>query len=295
MLSIGPRIVLPTFMARRPRIQLPGAVYHVMSRGNRKGPIYEDDADRIRFLAVLKDAAHRYEVRVYAVCLMGNHYHLVFDTPRGNISNAMQFINGVYSQASNRRHHRSGHLFEARYRSLLVQRESYLRRVNRYVVRNPVRAGLTKEAGEWSWSTYRSTAGLESCPSWLHVDWLTYAFRTDDVREAHRKYRDYVNNPLARKARVDLTSLAIGSRAFQQAICDAARERRADRILPVQCRRPARQALATLFAESNGLTGGRMAGVHAAVLQGYHLSEVAIHLGVHRSTVSRLFARAQKG
>ena len=134
-------------MARRPRIQFPGAIYHVMSRGNRKSPIFADDDDRHQFIARLAEATVRYGIRCYALCLMNNHYHIVCDSPRGNLSDPMRYLNGVYTQDSNRRHQRTGHVFEGRFRSIVVQRESYLRRVVRYVVVNPVRAGIVADAG----------------------------------------------------------------------------------------------------------------------------------------------------
>ncbi len=278
-------------MARRPRLQFPGAVYHVMSRGNRKAPIFDDDADRHRFLATLADAARRYDPRVYAACLMGNHYHLVFDTPRGNLSAIMQYLNGVYAQASNRRHQRSGHLFEARFRSLVVQRESYLRRVCRYVVLNPVRAGLTKDAANWPWSTYRATAGLELAPAWLHVHWTEWAFAANSQEEAQRKYRTYVNSPVARKTRIDLQSVVVGPKAFK-ALADETNRLRADRLITLDHRVRERPPLDTLFVDVDGCPLPREEGIHAAhIMHGYHLAEIAAYLGLHRSTVSRLIAR----
>ena len=119
-------------------------------------------------------------------CLMGNHYHVVGDTPRGNLSDVMRFLNGCYARASNRRHGRTGHLFEGRFRSLVIQRESYLKRVVRYVVLNPVRAHLVTDAAAWPWSTYCATAGLQAPPDWLSVDWLDWAFAAGTRAEACR-------------------------------------------------------------------------------------------------------------
>jgi REP element-mobilizing transposase RayT len=141
-------------MARRPRIQFPGAVYHVMSRGNRKSMIVDDDDDRRTFMNTFSEAARDYQVRVYACCLMGTHYHTLLDTPRGNLSEFIRTVNTEYSKAFNRRHERVGHTFEQRFHSLVVQREKYLRRVARYIALNPVKACLCREAADWpDWKT----------------------------------------------------------------------------------------------------------------------------------------------
>ena len=168
-------------MARRDRIQFPGAVYHVMSRGNRRSMIVDDDDDRQAFMTTFSMTACEYQVRVYACCLMGTHYHTLLDTPRGNLSEFIRRLNAGYSKAFNRRHGRVGHTFQQRFASIVVQREKYLRRVARYVALNPVEARLCLDAAEWPWSTYRATAGLEDAPSWLHLDWLRWAFRAESL------------------------------------------------------------------------------------------------------------------
>ena len=179
-------------MARRHRLQFPGAVYHVMSRGNRKSMIVQDDDDRRTFITTFGDAACECQVRVYACCLMGTHYHALLDTPRGNLSEFMRTVNTAYSKAFNRRHARVGHTFEQRFNSIVVQREKYLRRVARYIALNPVKARLCGDAAEWSWGTHRATAGLEAAPSWLHMEWLRWAFRADVLPDAQRRYHAYV-------------------------------------------------------------------------------------------------------
>lgn len=134
-------------MARPLRIEFTGALYHVTSRGDRREAIYEDDTDRIRFLEVLGQVAADFNWVVHAYCLMTNHYHLVVETPDGNLSKGMRQLNGVYTQYSNRRHRRVGHLFQGRFKAILVDRDSYLLELARYVVLNPVRAGMVSDAG----------------------------------------------------------------------------------------------------------------------------------------------------
>ena len=134
-------------MARPIRIEFAGALYHITSRGDRREAIYEDDTDRFRFLEVLGEVVERFNWRCHAYCLMTNHYHLVVETVDGNLSKGMRQLNGVYTQWSNRRHRRTGHLFQGRYKAILVDSEAYLLELARYVVLNPVRAHRPKKAG----------------------------------------------------------------------------------------------------------------------------------------------------
>ena len=143
-------------MARPLRIEFPSALYHVTSRGDRREPIFEDDEDRRKFLRVLAETVDRFNWICHAYCLMTNHYHLVVETPEANLSKGMRQLNGVYTQASNRRHRRTGHLFQGRFKAILVDKDSYLLELTRYVVLNPVRAKM---------ATGRPTPG-KPCTSW---------------------------------------------------------------------------------------------------------------------------------
>src|SRR5713226_7729566 len=146
-------------MARPLRLQFPGGIYHVTSRGNDRRPIFEDDDDRARFLIVLASVVARYHVLCHAYCLMDNHCHLLLETPEANLSRAMRQLNGVYSQAFNRRHRRPGHVLEGRFHAQVVDKDVYLRTVCRYIVLNTVRAGLVTPPRQWLWSSYGATAG----------------------------------------------------------------------------------------------------------------------------------------
>ena len=154
-------------MARPLRLEFPGAVYHVTSRGDRREPIFEDDEDRDAFLAVVAQAFARFDAVALAYCLMDNHYHLVIHTRRGNLSRLMQQLNGVYTQAYNRRHNKVGHLFQGRFKGILVDENAYLLEVCRYVDLNPVRARLVRDPGNWRWSSYRAHTGNAISPAWL--------------------------------------------------------------------------------------------------------------------------------
>jgi REP element-mobilizing transposase RayT len=154
-------------MSRPLRIEFPGAVFHVTSRGDRREPIYRDDGDRAAHLDVIARAMDRFDAQVLAYCLMGNHYHLVLYTRGPNLSRLMRHVNGVYTQAFNRRHGLVGHLFQGRFKAILVDRDAYLLALCRYVERNPVAAGLAAEPGDWRWSSCRAHVGAEPTPPWL--------------------------------------------------------------------------------------------------------------------------------
>ncbi len=146
-------------MARPLRLEFPEALYHLTARGNARQEIFLDDQDRRAFLGLLGREVEQQRWRCHAYCLMDNHYHLLVETPEGRLAGGMRRLNGVYTQGFNRRHERVGHLFQGRYRSIVVDQESYLLELSRYVVLNPVRAGMVKRVEEWAWSSYRATAG----------------------------------------------------------------------------------------------------------------------------------------
>lgn len=162
----------PATISRPLRIEFPGAIYHVTSRGDRREPIYRDDDDRRTHLAVLEQAMDRFDAAVLAYCQMGNHFHMVLQTRRPNLSRLMRHLNGVYTQAFNRRHGLVGHLFQGRFKAILVDGDSYLLALCRYVERNPVAAGLAGRAAEWPWSSAQAHLGAVPVPSWLDVDTL---------------------------------------------------------------------------------------------------------------------------
>ena len=156
-------------MVRPLRIEYPGAVYHVTSRGDRREPIAKDDIDRTAFLSIAGHALERFDAHAWAYCLMGNHYHLVLRTREANLSRLMRHINGVYTQTFNRRHQLTGHLFQGRFKAILVDSDSYLLEVCRYVDLNPVRAQMVDHPDAYRWSSYRALAGLADRPDWLDV------------------------------------------------------------------------------------------------------------------------------
>ncbi len=178
-------------MARPLRIQYPGAVYHITSRGNDKQAIFRNKEDRAIFLNILQEINKRYHWICHAYCLMNNHYHLVIETPEGNVSIGMRQLNGVYTQAFNRRHGKTGHLFQGRYKAILIQKESHLLEVSRYVVLNPIRAEIVENPRDWAWSSYRATAAFKRPHPCLTVKWIL-SHLNKDTGKAVREYRKFV-------------------------------------------------------------------------------------------------------
>lgn len=267
-------------MARPLRVCPPGAVVHVITRGNERGLIVRDDDDRHVFLGLLARAVDRYQWLCHTYCLMDNHYHLLLEVPLGNLPTGMRHLNGVYAQGFNNRYDRCGHLFQARYRSILVEKNAHLLSVSRYIVLNPVRAGIVRRPEEYGWSSYRATAGLEEAPDFLTTDWLLAQF-SSRRHLAQERYCEFVagalGDPAVRGERVGgdpFLALKLGRR-------DALPE------VPRAQLQPLRRPLADVFADEHApiATAYR---VHQ-----YRLREIAEHLGCHYSTVSRALEREE--
>jgi REP element-mobilizing transposase RayT len=283
-------------MARPRRIEFQGGLYHVTARGNGRQSIFADDVDRKRFLVVLTSVVSRYHVLCHAYCLMGNHYHLLLETPEANLSRAMRQLNGVYSQAFNRRHRRPGHVLEGRFHAQVVDKDVYLRTVCRYIVLNPVRAGLVTHPGQWLWSSYGATAGEMAVPRCLTVEWVLSLGDTSVRAVAERRYRQFVEAGLTEPA---LTlgplhsSLVVGDGAIPSYLRDGLPSAGTLDEIPRAQRFALRPPLATLFTgvTSRGERDARC--VHAVLDHGYTMRAVAQFLGVHYMTVSRALSRGE--
>ncbi|MGE5347104.1 MAG: REP-associated tyrosine transposase [Acidithiobacillales bacterium] len=178
-------------MSRPLRLEFPGAVWHVTARGNERRDVFRDDADRELFLSILGRTVELFRWKLHAWVLMRNHYHLLVETPEPTLSRGMRQLGGLYTQAFNRRHRREGHLFQGRFKSILVGKESYLLELARYLVLNPVRGGAATSARAWRWSSYRATAGLALAPPWLETKWTLRQFGASP-RKAQERYRAFV-------------------------------------------------------------------------------------------------------
>jgi REP element-mobilizing transposase RayT len=273
-------------VARPLRLQFDGALYHVTARGNAREPIFREGADYERFIAVLDQVISRYGWICHAYCLMGNHYHLLIETPRANLAAGMRHLNGVYSQAFNRAHGRVGHVFQGRYRSVLVEKERHLLTVSRYIALNPVRAGLCRNPSAWPWSSYRGTCGLSGTPTFLAIEWLLACFHPEPER-ARERYRAFVEGAEEASPWELRAGLYLGSEEF---VARVSTDAQADTEVPRAQRAPVRPPLGELLR-----SGG---GEHIALAHkdhGYRLNEIAAHLGVHYATVSRRLRAWEEG
>lgn len=274
-------------VARPLRLEYAGAVYHVTSRANARGPLFRDDPDRRAFLRTLAEVVARYRWLCHAYCLMDNHYHLLLETPRPNLALGLRRLNGVYAQAFNRRHRRVGHLVQGRYKAVLVERESHLLELCRYVVLNPVRARLCATATEWTWSSYRATAGEAPVPAFLTVAWVLAHFGAP-TQEAARRYRTFVAEGLGQEPWQELRAqLYLGSEEFVRSV---SRESEAVEGIPRRQCQPITRGLPELFAAL-----GEQAILVAHREDGYLLRDIARHLGVHPATVGRRLRRLEQG
>lgn len=266
-------------MARPLRVEFSGAIYHLTSRGNARQKVFFTDTDRGLFLDTLSQVVSRYGWICHAYCLMANHYHLLVETPKANLSLGMRQLNGMYTQSFNRRHNRVGHLFQGRFKAILVEKESYLLELCRYIVLNPVRVKGKGEIGAWKWSSYRATAGLASVPEFLSTDWILEQFGKKRAK-AQKQYRAFVREGLENRPWEELKGqIYLGSEAFIERHCPG---NQALKEIPRVQLKAVKPSLERIFAKS-----GKRAIVQAYKEHGYRLQEIAAHLGVHYATVSR--------
>lgn len=196
-------------MARPLRILYPGAFYHVTSRGNEKKDVFKSHRDREKFLEYLASATERYAAIIHVYCLMSNHYHLLLETPAGNLSQIMRHINSAYTTYFNIKRKRSGHLFQGRFKAILVEADEYATELSRYIHLNPVRAGMVARPEEYRWSSYRSYIGHSAAPEWLKVGMILGYFGKGSVA-AGKKYRVFVEEMLGTEYETPLQG-AIGT------------------------------------------------------------------------------------
>ena len=273
-------------MARPLRLEFPGAIYHLTSRGNARQKVFFTDTDRQLFLDTLTGVVSRYGWICHAYCLMANHYHLLVETPKANLSLGMRQLNGIYTQAFNRRHRRVGHVFQGRFKAILVEKESYLLELCRYIVLNPVRVKGNLKTGSWKWSSYRATAGLAPAPGFLQTDWVLGQFGKHRA-QARKRYREFVKEGLESRPWEELKGqIYLGSEEFIER--HSPRDQRLKEIPRAQLR-AAKPSLERIFAKS-----GEQGIALAYKEHGYRLHEIAAHLGVHYATVSRRLKRTEQ-
>jgi putative transposase len=274
-------------MARPLRIEFPGAFYHITSRGNARQDIFRDDGERQRFLTILAEVIEEYRWVCYAYCLMSNHFHILVETPDPNLSAGMRQLNGRYTQFFNRRHGLTGHILQGRFKSILVKKESHLLELCRYIVLNPVRAAMTPSPDAWPWSSYRATAGLTLEPDFLSIDWILAQFSRSRKR-AQKLYAQFVLSGITKESPwKDLKAgIFLGPASFVDDIKDFIR--RTSSEIPKRQRQSDRQDLTAIIPAPEKVTDEQLL---LAGRQGHTLQEIAHHLSIHYSTVSR---RAQR-
>jgi REP element-mobilizing transposase RayT len=240
------------------------------SRGNSKQDVFLCDGDRWAFLRTLELVVEKYGWLCHGYCLMTNHYHLLIETPEGNLAGGMKVLNGVYSQAFNRRHERTGHLYESRYKSKLVEKDSYLLELCRYIVLNPVWAGLAAHPSEWRWSSYKATCGDERQGKFLTTGWVLSQF-SDVPGKERASFREFVLEGLRKDAR------DYGPRSFLGFDGE-----------PDHSNRPPLSALIDTDSTKDKRKNQMFTAVHT---HKYSMKEVADYLGVDYTTVARAIKR----
>jgi len=256
-----------------------------MARGNRKQPIFVDDVERRRFIKILAAALEKFGAECYAYCLMGNHYHLVLRTPRANIPNVMQHIDGLYTEYVNWRHQTTGHLLEGRYTGMVLDDTDYLRNAIGYVLRNPVKAGLVADAGQWQWSSYNATIGQES-QRFLTLTWLTALFVGTTLKESRDMLAEHVKTEPEEYADL-VRAAAEGPYEFKKRVRGVIGATLYLAELPRSYRALARPPLSELFGTCKRAER-RTAILRAHVVHGYLLREIANYLQLHPTTISRI-------
>ena len=271
-------------MTRPLRLEFPGAVYHVTSRGDRSELIYRDDVDRRAWLDAMQLVCKRFNFLVHAFCQMSNHYHLVLETTEGNLSQGMRLLNGAYTQHFNRRHAVAGHLFQGRYNAILVQKESYLLELTRYVVLNPVRAGMVRSPHGWPWSSHHFMLARKPAPAWLATDWLLAHFGSARS-DAARKYTAFIAEGIAADSPFTATShrLILGDEAFVE------RHQKVSSLDPLRdVARTQRRAVVLSLEEYRALYADEQEAMARAYFStAYSMAQIGGQFGVSARTVSR--------
>ena len=258
---------------------------------NARQAIVLDDRDRALFLLCLGDTIARFGWICHAYCLMDNHYHLLIETPNGNMSRGMRQLNGVFTQRINRRHGRVGHLFQGRFKAILVERESYLLELCRYVVLNPLRAGMVTHPAHYLWSSYPVTRGLVECPGWFTSDWVLSQFGARRA-DAQRRYAEFVTEGTSLPSPWSAVrgQALLGSESFVDTMRPLLEGKQTLKEIPRGQRLLHRPSLTQLFTKGiRADTRLRDVTIRTACVDyGYSMVTIAYHADIHYSTVSKI-------
>lgn len=279
-------------MSRPLRLEFPNALYHLTSRGDRRENIYDDSTDKELFRSILARVITQFNWVCYAYCLMDNHYHLLIQTPDANLSKGMRQLNGVYTQTYNRRHNKVGHLFQGRFKSILVDEDAYLLELSRYILLNPVKAHLVKHVGDWPWSSYQAITGLSEKPDWLCVDYVLLQF-SKQRKTAIRKYKEFVTAGLKEGPIWDRLNnqIYLGESEFIDRVQKHLKDQRTDLQIPKVQKRTIANSIADY--EAQNITRDD-AIIEAYASGAYSYQALAEHFGLHFTTIGRIVRQQAK-
>ncbi|MFQ5965177.1 MAG: transposase [Candidatus Scalinduaceae bacterium] len=294
-------------MARQLRIEYPGAFYHVSSRGNEGRNIFNSDMDKEKFLSYLENAHQRFNLIIHAYCLMDNHYHLLVETPFPNLSRSMQMINSSYTTYYNLKNKRLGHLFQGRYKAILVDKDSYAQVLSRYIHLNPVRSKITSTPYEYFWSSFHYYIHPEKKPEFLKIDFILGYFgnKGDKTRKDFKKFvEEGLSREISNPSKEVAVGLILGSHSFVQLIKDeyldykkksrdlpSLRELKKDSLSP--------KKIISVIKEDYGLSEKECINLSVYFLRkftGYTLEEISRNLSNQMSAaaISQCFLRLEK-
>ena len=290
-------------MARPLRIAFDGAFYHVTSRGNERKAVFKSKRDREKFLEYLETATERYGAVIHAYCLMDNHYHLLIETPAGNLSQIMRHINGAYTTYFNVKRARRGHLFQGRYKAILVEKDEYAKELSRYIHLNPVRAKKVEAPEDYPWTSYGFYIGKKTSPEWLHRDFILGYFGKKKSA-SQSGYRKFVEALIGQEHKSPLDevvgSVLLGSQAFIDFIRDQFISGQIpDRELPALRQLAPRVSMLSVFEAVDAMsyedsTSSRNLKIYLSQkLTGERLKTIGSHFGISESAVSHASRRAK--
>jgi REP element-mobilizing transposase RayT/predicted DNA-binding protein YlxM (UPF0122 family) len=286
-------------MGRALRIEYPGAHYHVTSRGNERKDVFKSQKDREQFLSYLESAVNRYEAVIHAYCLMSNHYHLLLETPSGNLSKIMQHVNGAYTNYFNVKRKRNGHLFQGRYKAIVIEADEYVQELSRYIHLNPVRANMVAAPEEYRWSSYLDYIGARKRPEWLEISFVLDCFGKGEDR--FRKYRGFVEELLGSEYDSPFSgvvaSTILGSESFVYELTEKHIDgKQSDRELPAARKLMSKPSLQAILEAVKDISSSSRVTKNAGIylchkFSGAGLKEIGEKFGTKESAVSQASRR----
>jgi len=276
-------------MSRPIRIQYSGAVYHIISRGNKKEAIFKNNKDFTLFLDILSEVIERYNWKLYAYCLMKNHYHLLIETIDPNLSQGMLLLNGKYTQKFNRRYDTCGHLFQGRFKAFIIDRESYLLEVVKYIILNPVNAGIVKSPSEYKWSSFND---IISNKRNINIDFKTILnLFENNIKNPIEQFIEFISSGDKFDYKKNLTGkIFLGDIKFAKKVMKYSRGAKRFKEIAKKSRFVDRPKLKEIFGRIRNIERRNELIYESHIKYGYSFSEIAKYLKLHYSTVSKAFS-----